>query len=138
MEAENSGIYILKIKLTKSQLIKVGALGENNFKKGFYYYIGSAQRNLQSRIDRHLRSEKKFHWHIDYLLNKAEVLDYFTLKGPKNYECKLFNHLKQKDKFEVILEGFGSSDCSCLSHLLFSKENHNTQNIIENFKKDIQ
>ena len=137
MEAENSGIYILKIKLAKNQPIKVGALGENNFKKGYYYYIGSAQKNLESRIERHLRTKKKFHWHIDYLLDKAKIDDYFTLNGSKDYECKLFNYLYHKDQFKIMVEGFGSSDCSCISHLLYSKNDLNLKNMLEDFKKDI-
>ena len=138
MENKDSGIYVLKIYLKNTQEIKVGALGKNNFAKGSYFYIGSAQKNLQSRIKRHLKSNKNFHWHIDYLLDKADVVDYYTLDGPKNYECKLFNFLYNKVEMEIMLKDFGSSDCSCVSHLLFSKENINIKNLLTMFKKDIQ
>ncbi|HKL13800.1 MAG TPA: GIY-YIG nuclease family protein [Halanaerobiales bacterium] len=134
----DSGIYVLKILLKNTQEIKVGALGRNKFAEGFYYYIGSAQKNLQSRVKRHLKDKKNFHWHIDYLLDKADVVDYYTVEGPKNYECKLFNYLNNKDELKIMLEDFGSSDCSCVSHLLFSKENINIKNILPEFKKSIQ
>jgi len=133
----NSGIYVLEINLKNDKSIEIGALGFNDFKKGNYYYIGSAQSNLKSRVQRHLKTDKKFHWHIDYLLDKAKVTNYYTIKAEKKYECKLHNFLKQYDFLKVPIEGFGASDCKCSAHLLYSNIEIDLGDLIENFKKHI-
>jgi Uri superfamily endonuclease len=115
------GVYILKIILKKNQEIIIGKLGKINFKKGNYYYVGSSQNNIDKRIQRHKRKEKKIHWHIDYLTTNAQV-EKITAK-------KFINYLKEKEcleakkllkKYEPIKK-FGCSDCKCISHLFFSK-----------------
>ena len=68
------GIYTLLIKLDKPQAITIGKLGSVSFPAGYYAYVGSALNGLESRIVRHLKKEKSFHWHIDYFLQKARVV----------------------------------------------------------------
>ena len=135
MRDKNSGIYLLEIILNNKKKINIGALGEYNFSAGYYYYIGSAQKNLQSRINRHLKDNKKLHWHIDYLLNYAQIINYYTILADKNYECKLFQCLNKKEIFQVPVKGLGASDCSCRSHLLYTEEKQNIKNAIEKFKQ---
>ena len=83
------GVYLLKIYLSKNTIIKIGALGEIEFPQGYYFYAGSAQRNLPARVRRHYSEEKKYHWHIDYLLGAAELIDDFAFELPKQGECFL-------------------------------------------------
>jgi Uri superfamily endonuclease len=112
------GVYLLKIKLDKEKEIKVGALGEITFAPGYYFYAGTAQRNLEARIKRHYSSQKKFHWHIDYLLAEAELLRDFVFELPGQGECFLAETLiNQAGKTPAA--GFGASDCSCKSHLIY-------------------
>ncbi len=112
------GVYLLKIKLEKKKEIKVGALGKTAFAPGYYFYAGTAQRNLEARINRHYSSQKKFHWHIDYLLAEAELEKEFVFKLPGEGECFLAETLiKQGGKTPIA--GFGASDCSCGSHLIY-------------------
>ena len=66
------GTYVLLIELATAATIQVGRLGMLAFAKGYYAYVGSALGGLEQRIDRHLRTEKKLFWHIDYLLNLLE------------------------------------------------------------------
>ena len=135
MGNKNSGIYLLEIILNNEKKIKIGALGEYNFSTGYYYYIGSAQKNLQSRINRHLKDNKKLHWHIDYLLNYAQIINHYTILADKNYECKLFQYLNKKEIFQVPVKGLGASDCNCRSHLLYTEEKQNIKIAIEKFKQ---
>ena len=107
------GIYCLIIFLKKSQRIKIGQR-TGFFTRSYYCYIGSAQNNLEKRIERHLRRKKKKHWHIDYFLEKAEIRDIIVKRKTK--ECKLSEILKELGG-KVIFVGFGSSDCSCQAHL---------------------
>ena len=67
------GIYILLVRIKNDSNVMVGALGARKFRKGLYAYVGSAQNSLEKRIERHFRSKKKKHWHIDYLLASESV-----------------------------------------------------------------
>ena len=87
--------------------IQIGNLGIIAFEKGTYLYIGSAPS--QKRLERHLRKEKKIHWHIDYFLQEASVEKIFIAQED---ECELAHHIKLP-----YIRGFGCSDCLCPSHL---------------------
>ena len=110
------GVYILLIKINRVIQIKIGSLGTINFDKGIYTYVGSAQNNLEKRVERHLRKKKRMHWHIDYLLDNGNVkiLKVFYKKADKNQECKIAQEL---NKNEISIKAFGCSDCKCKSHL---------------------
>ena len=121
--ALNKGIYYLTIKLVKRCNIRVGCLGNFGFPGGFYVYVGSAQNNLEGRIERHLRRDKKMHWHIDYLLHYGQVICVHTYAAEKNAECILSQKIGNIKNAEILVSGFGSSDCSCTSHLYFFQDN---------------
>ena len=110
------GIYLLLVSVSESAHVHVGALGEMEFPKGFYAYVGSAQNNLEKRVKRHLERKKVKFWHIDYLLDnpKVKVVEVFFAKAAKPEECKIARRLSE---LEVPVNGFGSSDCRCASHL---------------------
>ena len=113
------GSYVLLIKLEKDKEIQIGKLGIIAFKKGYYAYVGSALNGLEQRINRHLRKNKKMHWHIDYLLKFGKIDSVFYKEHNKKEECniaKLFSKL-------ISVEGFGSSDCNCKSHLFYGSKN---------------
>lgn len=57
------GTYCLIIEIKEKSTIKVGALGIIKFEKGYYIYVGSAMNSLVSRIKRHMKDDKKLHWH---------------------------------------------------------------------------
>ncbi|MBU0758085.1 MAG: DUF123 domain-containing protein [Nanoarchaeota archaeon] len=85
------------------------------FEKGNYIYIGSAQNNLEKRIQRHLSAKKKLRWHVDYVLNSkdAYVAKAFYKTAPKKEECSTAGLMMEHG---VSIEGFGCSDCRCSSH----------------------
>ena len=116
--AQKWGIYNLIINLSKKKEIKIGRLGTFVFPKGFYVYTGSAQSGLDKRINRHLSSNKKFHWHIDYLLSHAKVIKVVRYVGRKD-ECKLNNVTGQSAGAVQVVKKFGSSDCNCATHLYY-------------------
>ena len=117
---QKGGIYKLVIKLSRDKEIKIGKLGTFVFPKGFYVYTGSAQNGFEKRINRHLSSNKKFHWHIDYLLSHAKVIKVLRYVGSKD-ECKLNQVTGQSANAIPIVEKFGSSDCNCVTHLYYFK-----------------
>jgi len=110
------GIYCLVIFLNKSRNIKIGKK-RVLFPKGYYCYVGSALNNLEKRIQRHYSKRKKFHWHIDYLLKHAKIINVVV---KRNFEDECFISRKIKSLGgKVILKGFGSSDCKCDTHLYY-------------------
>ena len=121
----DSGIYILEIFKHKPGRIEVGALGKIAFPAGYYYYIGTAQKNLNSRIKRYLEGPERLHWHIDYFLLEANVQNVYAWPLDKDYECEIADALLELEDIEVIETGLGSSDCNCKTHLLFKEEPFN-------------
>lgn len=122
------GSYVLVIKNSKDQTIQIGKLGKIFFKKGCYAYVGSALNSLEGRINRHMRKDKKFHWHIDYLLDKTKIVDVFCKKSKRKEECEIANNFLDLE----FIKGFGCSDCKCKSHLFYVDKNK-----IENILIDI-
>ena len=86
------------------------------FKPGYYAYVGSAFNNIKKRVQRHLSTNKKLFWHIDYLLQEAEVIEVFLLENKMKLECVIAENLS---KLLQTIPGFGCSDCKCSSHLLY-------------------
>ena len=112
------GTYILVMELEKDSSIIIGKKGIMIFEKGWYCYIGSALNGLEQRIKRHMRSEKKTHWHIDYFLKKVVVKDIFIKESMEKQECKV---AKDFSKRFTEISHFGCSDCACQSHLFYEK-----------------
>src|SRR3972149_9434603 len=90
------GIYVIVIKINKDANINLGALGNLSFPKGLYAYVGSAQKNLQKRIKRHLRKQKHIFWHIDYLLDNpvAKPVKIFFKQASKTEECRIAQEIR--------------------------------------------
>jgi sugar fermentation stimulation protein A len=118
--AFRSGTYQLVILLARPKVVSVGALGEVNFPTGSYIYTGRASRNLVARVERHLRTEKAIRWHIDYLLQWAEVTDVRIFPGRAEDECTINLETAEYHGYSFPVRGFGSSDCRCLSHLAWA------------------
>ena len=115
---KKTGIYILKIKLDHPTTLTYGKNHTSHFPKGYYYYVGSALNNLDARITRHLSQEKKIHWHIDYLLKQATIENIYYKITTEKEECAIAQTLAKKlDN----IPHFGSTDCTCKSHLYYSQ-----------------
>lgn len=120
-----NGSYLLMMELKENKIILVGKSCKIAFNKGFYVYVGSAMNGLEQRIRRHTRKNKKMHWHIDYFLNFAEVIDVFYKENEIKEECIIAKKLEEKLQ---PIPRFGCSDCNCKSHLFYG-----TKKEIENF-----
>ncbi|MFB6241421.1 MAG: DUF123 domain-containing protein [Candidatus Nanosalina sp.] len=102
------------MKLERDKSVSIGALGTINFQRGIYAYVGSAMNNLESRVSRHFSREKRNHWHIDYFTEEAEALAFTGLAADSSWECRLAQVASENCE---PVDGFGSSDCGCHSHL---------------------
>lgn len=102
------------IRVSRPVQVTVGRFGTFNFPAGWYVYTGSARRNFEARVRRHLSPHKTLRWHIDYLL-AAPGVAIRDVRRTTEAECALNQQLAG----EVIVAGFGASDCraGCVSHL---------------------
>jgi len=114
-EARDRGSYLLILNLKKGRKIGVGKLGRMDFRKGFYVYVGSAMANLSKRMERHRRLRKQHHWHIDELRAVAEFHSVWALRSSERLECEVAKAMSEITEWSV--PGFGSTDCSCKTHL---------------------
>ncbi|MDD4881566.1 MAG: GIY-YIG nuclease family protein [Gallionellaceae bacterium] len=114
MAAPDPCTYQLVIHVARSLEIQVGRLGNLAFPPGTYVYTGSARRNFEARIARHLRQEKTLRWHIDYLL-AASGVSVLEVRRSASDECTL----NQATAGKIVAPRFGASDCrhGCRSHL---------------------
>lgn len=117
---ENRGIYCIIGRLKEEMVLSVGALGPRNFREGYYIYVGSAMANLRQRVARHLRTRKRKHWHIDYLLPYSSKTIGYPIYSINPLECSLAEAMSKIS--DDLVSGFGSSDCSCESHLFYFRE----------------
>ncbi|OYD14393.1 hypothetical protein CH333_08105 [candidate division WOR-3 bacterium JGI_Cruoil_03_44_89] len=97
--------YILSVYLGERRRIEIGKLGEFLFKRGNYLYVGSGKKNIEKRIERHLKREKKIFWHIDYLLRYANVRGVWVSEREESEVARTLESL-----LEIPVPGFGSSD----------------------------
>ncbi len=96
--------------------LKVGALGRIKFRPGYYTYVGSGRKGLAARIRRHRRKNKKLRWHIDYLLEVAEIEQVWLCpEDEKELVKKIASWLRP------AVKGFGASDTGFVSHLFSGK-----------------
>lgn len=115
------GTYVLVPRLVEETHIRVGKLGEFSFPAGHYLYVGSAQGSggLAARVARHRRTEKRLHWHIDYLTRRADVIDVWYVESPRHLECAVAEAIAALPGARVLVPGFGSSDCRRPAHLFY-------------------
>jgi sugar fermentation stimulation protein A len=118
-QARDRGSYLLVLRLKRKSHINVGRLGKISFKKGFYIYVGSAMANLSKRMERHRRIRKRHHWHIDGLRAVAEFQSVLAIRSSTRLECEIAKALSRIADWEIAK--FGSSDCSCETHLFGMK-----------------
>jgi len=109
-------------------------MGEIFFPGGYYAYVGSAMGGLEARVKRHLRGDKKRHWHIDYLLEKASVIGVGICGVDGRTECSLAGALGSKCN---SIPNFGSSDCGCRSHLFFAATKREMRAAIQETSKEL-
>jgi len=132
MKAE-PGTYALLLKLDNQERITIGKLGTFDFPAGYYLYVGSAlgPGGLRARLARHRRASKspsgsnsgqggkKLHWHIDYLLQRAQLIEVWSMASEERLECKWSEVARGLPGAQVPVRGFGSSDCCCPAHLIY-------------------
>lgn len=122
MSAAKGGVYVLIVKLARDSKISTSKK-VFSLKSGVYIYVGSAVHSLGQligRIKRHLRKNKKKHWHIDYLLESknAKITRIILSQTSRKIECELSRKISNN---AMPIEEFGSTDCrKCKAHLYYA------------------
>jgi Uri superfamily endonuclease len=113
------GTYVLSVELAVRLVKVVGALGRVTFEPGLYLYVGSARGpgGLAARLNHHLHSVAKPHWHLDHLRGTAHPIIVWFLEGTERRECQWATRLARAPSLLSGPVGFGASDCRCDSHL---------------------
>nr|WP_319377116.1 GIY-YIG nuclease family protein [uncultured Methanoregula sp.] len=120
----DKGIYCL-VFFCPGCTVRVGALGEIAFRKGWYIYVGSALgTGGLARLERHIalshNKDKRPKWHVDYLSTDSRFVLRLAVHAvtEERLECRLADALAG-----AAIPGFGSSDCDCPSHLFYRTRN---------------
>jgi Uri superfamily endonuclease len=124
MSEPSKGTYALVLHLEHREEIAVGKLGTFIFPAGYYLYVGSAlgPGGLEARLARHRRRDKKLRWHVDYLLEHAQLVEVWSVASTDRRECLWAQAARKLPGSEIPVPGFGSSDCRCPSHLIYLAE----------------
>ncbi len=116
------GVYVLIFDVAEPLTLPVGRLGRVDLTSGRYAYVGSARGpgGLRGRLARHLRPQKRLHWHVDYLTRCVAVGQVYWLAAAEPLECRWVQALQRLPGAAPGPAGFGSSDCraGCRSHLI--------------------
>ncbi len=112
------GSYALIVDLPADCFIAAGRLAPTVLRAGRYVYLGSALGGLRARVARHRRTEKRRHWHVDYLLERGTVAEVWIALSAESLECLLAAHLAANPGGSLAIPRFGASDCRCPGHLV--------------------
>ncbi len=130
-----TGTYCLTFHCTILSQVTVGKLGTYQIVPGYYCYVGSAfgRGGLKSRIERHLKVNKRNHWHLDYIRPYFEPVEicYTTDSIKREHQ---WSKLLLKDIYSSIpINKFGSSDCHCPTHLFYYKVKPQIKKLLSNY-----
>jgi len=116
------GTYALLIDVFAPLELTVGMLGLVRLPAGSYAYAGSAHGpgGLRGRLSRHVRTDRRRHWHIDYLTEIAPISYVYPKTDARRLECRWAQRILDLNGATAPAPGFGSSDCrnACLAHLI--------------------
>lgn len=117
--AGRPGAYVLMLRLRRPARLRIGQMGLRTFPSGWYLYIGSAlgPGGVAARVARHLRTDKRTHWHIDYLLGAGPITRVWITFDRRVRECSLARRVQSLPGVHAPVPGFGATDCDCTTHL---------------------
>jgi len=115
------GTYIVVLKSEQPNTVQIGKLGLLGIHKGYYVYIGSAMGpgGVMARLRHHRKISQRPHWHLDYLRAQMEFYQAYALFSLERKECECANLMSKSEIASEPINGFGSSDCHCRTHLFY-------------------
>ena len=118
---DQPGTYALIYQCTTPFRAPVGKLGPMAGGAGYWIYVGSAfgPGGLKARLHHHLMPSPRPHWHLDYIKTALQPLEIWATTDIEKREhawAKIFSELRGST---CPVAGFGATDCTCRSHLIF-------------------
>lgn len=116
-----SGTYVLVLRVPRRARVDIGKLGRFELRPGYYCYVGSGfgPGGVLSRLAHHFRPVARPHWHVDHLRKAALVEEAWYAHHKRKREHRWAAILGGMPNASIAVPRFGSSDCSCPSHLLY-------------------
>lgn len=133
-------LYVVAARLPRRERLAVAAHSVLDLDRGWYAYIGSAQRGRRARVARHMRAGKPLRWHADYLFSQHPATHAWSIDVPPSAptsrsacasaECALADALVRAGGARPAVAAttapgsssarlrFGASDCDCAGHLV--------------------
>jgi Uri superfamily endonuclease len=107
------------MRLGRPAVLEVGCLGRLRFEAGWYLYTGSARGpgGLAGRLGRHFREDRRIHWHVDHLRERARLFEAWFATGDGACEHRWASVLAGMRGVAIAAPRFGASDCRCAGHL---------------------
>ena len=117
------GTYVLILENDKRKRIQIGKWGKLEMEPGYYLYVGSAfgPGGVLARVSRHCREAKSKRWHVDFLRAYTRLNVVWYAHGAVRLEHRWASALMDLEQTAAIKD-FGCSDCRCLAHLFFVKD----------------
>ncbi|EAZ89744.1 GIY-YIG nuclease family protein [Crocosphaera chwakensis] len=130
-----TGTYCLVFYCSILSQVTVGKLGIYQIVPGYYCYIGSAfgRGGLQSRIERHLKINKRHHWHLDYIRPYLEPIEFCYTTDSIKREHQWSDLFLKEENSSIPINKFGSSDCHCSTHLFYYKVKPKLEKLLSNY-----
>ena len=121
MIERRKGSYVLVFESAAEHAVTVGAMGEVAIRPGYYLYIGSAfgAGGVHARVSRHLRVDKKMHWHIDYVRPFLHPVAVWGSYDAERREHQWAQMIGAWAGVQIPVARFGASDCACASHFFW-------------------
>lgn len=117
------GTYLLLFQRAQADdyRLVVGRIGEVVLRPGFYIYVGSAfgPGGVRARVRHHLKIQSRTHWHLDYIRPHLTLHAFGFHLLKRELECQWAQALQTLPGRQALLEGLGSSDCQCETHLAY-------------------
>ncbi|MBN1658959.1 MAG: DUF123 domain-containing protein [Anaerolineae bacterium] len=116
--------YLLALWLCRAETISIGRLGHHLFPAGWYLYVGSARGSggVVARVRRHARHlgcDKRAHWHVDLVRERAVWAGAWAARGDQALECIWAAQMHRLPGARLIVRRLGASDCRCPAHLVY-------------------
>jgi Uri superfamily endonuclease len=117
------GTYAVVLASNEKGAIEVGKLGTLRLQSGYYVYVGSAfgPGGLGARITHHKSVSHRSRWHIDYLRATTEICEVWYTYDSRPMEHQWAQTVAAARGGTAPYPGFGSSDCTCRTHLYHFK-----------------
>ena len=118
------GTYALIFQVKQQFTCKVGKLGNFAGSPGSYVYVGSAfgPGGIQARIIHHLKLSPKPHWHLDYIRPYIQPVALCFSDASVRLEHQWASEISNMPGSQCHMHNFGSSDCTCLTHLFYFQQ----------------